>query len=121
LVLFRDPHSCIFDCNLNILILAFLHNFYLNVDLASLCELESIRLKTEKDLHDPLLIRIDHVVMLTILMLVVYLMLFIVYHNIDESSMQPNFIILCLPLLDQHHFLYSRDDVELHDILPKLA
>jgi hypothetical protein len=120
LVLFGDSDACILNCNLEKLILTFRDDLYLNVNLSSLRELESVRLETEKDLHDPLLVCIDHIVILLILVLVVHLMLFIVLHDVGECGVQPDLVILCLPLLYKHDLLDSSDHIEFHDVFPKL-
>ena len=69
------------------------------MDLSPLRELESVRLETEKDLHYSLLICVDHKMMLPILVSMVYQMLFLVLHDVDECGVQPYLVILSLPLL----------------------
>jgi hypothetical protein len=77
------------------------------VNISPLCKLESIGLKTNEDLHDPLLVGIEHVVMHQALIeeLVLHLMFFSIVANVNKRGMQPDFIVLSLPLLNDHDIL----------------
>jgi hypothetical protein len=108
LVLLGDSHTCILNCYLEEAFLSFSDDLNLYVNFSPLCKLESIGLQTNQDLHDSLLVGIDHEVMLPVLIqeLVLHLMLFSIVYDVYKSGMQPDLIVLSLPLLNDHDFLH---------------
>jgi hypothetical protein len=87
------------------------------VDLSSLCELKSIALQAEKNLHHSLLVGVHHIAEGLLNELVVYLMVLAITPDVFKSSVEPDVVIDCLSLLDDHDLLYGIYYVEFHYVL----
>jgi hypothetical protein len=122
LVLFGYSDPSIFHSDLQELCLIFFNNADPYMNRSSLGKLESIGLQAEKHLHHPLLICIDHIGMgVRSCVLMVKVMRFTILIEVLKGGIQPDIIVLCLALLDKHHFLYRGDHIELFDIFSELA
>ena len=93
------------------------------MNLSSLSELECIALKSQEYLLDPLLICIDHIMMILFftLNLIIHLMMLCVSSNVLEGGVEPDFVIHSLALLDQHHLLDCYDNIKIVDVLSELT